>query len=126
MRILVDTHILIWYLEGNKLLSSDRRQAIADPTNDVSVSVASFWEIAIKSSRGKLSLSRPIEDVVDAIERSTSSILLIEPAHTIQVAKLPFHHNDPFDRLIIAQAMVENIALMSTDDNFSIYGVKLL
>ncbi len=126
MRILIDTHILIWHLEGDEQLSPDRSQIIADPANNVLISIASFWEIAIKSSRGKLSLSRSIEKIVEEIQRSTSSILPIEPEHTIQVAKFPYHHNDPFDRMIIAQAMAENIALMSTDNNFSVYGVKLL
>lgn len=70
MRVLIDTHILIWHLEGNSQLPSSQRQIIIDPTNNVFISVASFWEIAIKSSRGKLSLSRSIEEIVKQVRSS--------------------------------------------------------
>jgi PIN domain nuclease of toxin-antitoxin system len=123
MRVLIDTHILIWHLEGNSQLPPSQRQIISDPTNNVFISVASFWEIAIKSSRGKLSLSRSIEEIVKEVRSSTSSILLIEPEHTAEVAKLPFHHNDPFDRMIIAQAIVEDMTIITIDKNFGDYGV---
>ncbi|MGB7209389.1 MAG: type II toxin-antitoxin system VapC family toxin [Pyrinomonadaceae bacterium] len=126
MRILIDTHILIWLLNGDFQLSIDRREKLVDPANRVFISIASFWEIAIKSSRGKLSLAKSIEDIFSEIDRSSSTILTIEPDHTLQVSKLPFHHKDPFDRMIIAQAMIENIPLTSTDHDFTAYGVDLL
>jgi PIN domain nuclease of toxin-antitoxin system len=94
MRILIDTHILIWHLEDDRRLSVRHSDLIEDSDNNIFVSIASLWEIAIKTSRGKLSLSRPIEDIFTKIERSTSSILLIEPRHTLKVSKLPFHHNE--------------------------------
>ncbi|NOT48301.1 MAG: type II toxin-antitoxin system VapC family toxin [Acidobacteria bacterium] len=126
MRILIDTHILIWHLEDDKRLTAQHGNIIEDSNNRVFVSVASLWEIAIKTSRGKLSLSRPIEDIFSEIERSTSSILLIKANHSLHVSKLIFHHNDPFDRMIIAQALVEGLPVMSTDKNFAAYGVTLL
>lgn len=126
MRILIDTHILIWLLNGDPQLSPDRREKLVDPANRVFISIASFWEIAIKSSREKLSLAKPIEDIFTEIDRSSSTILSIEPEHTLLASRLPFHHKDPFDRMIIAQAVVEGVPLMSTDRNFTEYGVDLL
>lgn len=126
MRILIDTHILIWLLNGDLQLSLDRREKLVDPTNHVFISIASFWEIAIKSSRGKLSLAKSIETVFAEIDRSSITILAIEPEHTLLISRLPFHHKDPFDRMIIAQAIELGIPLMSTDRNFSAYGVELL
>lgn len=126
MRILLDTHILIWHLEGDSQLSPDRRLLIASPSNQVLISIASLWEIAIKLSKGKLAISKSINDVVEQVERSTGLIFAIEPEHLIHVASLPFHHKDPFDRLIIAQSLVENIPILTADSNFSQYGVELL
>ena len=126
MRILIDTHILIWHLGDDERLSSYHGQIIENPANSVLVSIASFWEIAIKSSRGKISLARSIEDILAEIDHSSSTILPIKPEHTLQVSKLPFHHKDPFDRMIIAQAVVEGVTLMSTDRDFTAYGVDVL
>ncbi len=126
MRILIDTHILIWHLEGDAQLSPASRLLISDPTNSTFVSIASLWEIAIKTSRGKLSLSRPIDEIFAEINRSTVSILSIELDHALKVSSLPFHHKDPFDRLIIAQAIVDDISVISTDRNFLDYEVTLL
>lgn len=126
MRILIDTHILIWHLEDDKRLLAKHGDLIEDFNNSVFVSVASLWEIAIKMSRGKVSLSRPIEDIFREIERSTSSILLIEPNHALNVSILPFHHKDPFDRMIIAQAIAEDMSVLTTDSNFADYEIALL
>lgn len=126
MRILIDTHILIWHLEGDEQLSPNRRSLITDPTNSIFISTASFWEIAIKSSLGKLSLSKSIEDIFVEIDQSTSSILSIEPNHALIVSKLPFHHRDPFDRMIIAQAQVELLDVMTSDVAFADYGLNLI
>ncbi|CAN5636735.1 type II toxin-antitoxin system VapC family toxin [soil metagenome] len=126
MLLLLDTHILIWFLEGNKLLSKSRRQIISNPQNDVFVSIASLWETAIKISVGKLTLKQPLADVVKQIVVQDIEILPIMPEHTLQVSTLPFHHRDPFDRLIIAQAQIENLMIISDDSNFGSYGIKLL
>ncbi len=126
MRLLIDTHILIWFLEGNNLLSKSRRQIIADSQNDVFVSVASLWEIAIKISVGKLNLVNPLDDVINQIGIENIEILPISPEHTLQVSVLPFHHRDPFDRIIICQSKVENLKIMTDDSEFGSYGVKIL
>ncbi len=98
MQLLIDTHILIWFLEGNKILAKSRRQIIADANNDVFVSIASLWEIAIKISIGKLTLAKPLADVIKQIGFENIEVLPIKPEHTLQVSILPFHHRDPFDR----------------------------
>lgn len=126
MRILIDTHVLLWHLEGDEQLSPDRRSLITDPANVIFVSIASFWEVAIKSSLGKLSLSKSISEIFAEVDSSATSLLAIEPSHTLQVSPLPFHHKDPFDRMIIAQAIAEDLALVSNDVNFAAYGVELL
>jgi PIN domain nuclease of toxin-antitoxin system len=126
MRLLIDTHILIWFLEGNKLLVKSRRQIIANPQNDIFVSIASLWEIAIKISLGKLTLAKPLADVVKQIAVENIEILPIAPEHTLQVSALPFHHRDPFDRIIIAQAQVENLPIMTADMEFAKYSIQIL
>ena len=126
MRILIDTHILIWHLEDHVQLSLQRSDIIEDSDNEILVSVASLWEIAIKLSLNKLNLSRSVDDIIRAIDASTGSWLTIDPKHLTHVAQLPFHHKDPFDRLIIAQAIAENLPIISSDPNFANYGVKVL
>ena len=126
MQLLIDTHILIWFLEGNKLLPKLRRQIIANPQNDIFVSIASLWEIAIKISIGKLTLAKPLADIIKQITIENIEILSIVPEHTLQVSALPFHHRDPFDRIIIAQLQVENLPIMTDDGEFGNYGVKIL
>jgi PIN domain nuclease of toxin-antitoxin system len=92
MQLLIDTHILIWFLEGNKSLSKPRRQIIANPQNDVFVSISSLWEIAIKISISKLTLAKPLADAIKQIAVEDIEILPILPEHTLQVSTLPFHH----------------------------------
>ena len=126
MELLIDTHILIWFLEGNKSLSKPRRQIISDSQNDVFVSIASLWEIAVKISLGKLTLAQPFADVIKQIAVQNIEVLPILPQHTLQVSVLPFHHRDPFDRIIVAQSQSENLPIVTNDIEFSHYGVKLL
>lgn len=126
MQQLIDTHILIWFLEGNNLLSKSHRQIIADSQNDVFVSIASLWEIAVKISIGKLILTKSLADVIKQITVEDIKILPITPEHILQVSILPFHHRDPFDRIIIAQAQIENLSLISADQEFANYGISLL
>ncbi|MDQ3800634.1 MAG: type II toxin-antitoxin system VapC family toxin [Acidobacteriota bacterium] len=126
MRLLIDTHILIWFLEGNKSLSKARRQIIVDAQNDVFLSIASLWEIAIKISLGKLTFSQPFADVVKQIAVEDIKVLSITPEHTLQVSALSFHHRDPFDRIIIAQAQIENLPVMTSDAEFGSYAIKIL
>lgn len=126
MRLLIDTHILIWFLEGNNSLLNSHQQIIANSSNEILLSIASLWEIAIKISIGKLTLSRPLKDVIKQIDSENIEILPISPEHTLQVSTMPFHHRDPFDRIIIAQCQVENLPIISNDKNFSDYSIKLL
>ncbi len=126
MRLILDTHILIWFLGGSRLLSKSRRQIIGATQNDIFVSIASLWEMAIKIRLGKLSLTKPFADVIKQISVEDIEILAITPEHTLQVSTLPFHHRDPFDRLVIAQAQVENLAIMTDDADFASYGAKIL
>lgn len=111
MHILLDTHILIWQLEGDSQLSTDDRLLIADTRNTTYISTVTFWEIAIKQSLGKLKLSKSLEDVIRSVKLSSSVILTVEPEHTVQVAKLPHLHKDPFDRMLVSQAFVESLSL---------------
>jgi PIN domain nuclease of toxin-antitoxin system len=126
MRLLIDTHILIWFFEGNNSLPKSRRQIVSNAQNEVFISIASIWEIAIKISIGKLTLARPLADVIKQIAIDNIEILPISPEHTFQVSALPFHHRDPFDRLIIAQSQVENLAVMSDDKEFVNYAIRIL
>jgi PIN domain nuclease of toxin-antitoxin system len=126
MRVLIDTHILIWHLEGNEALPAHRRTIIADPNNTPLISIASIWEIAIKVSLKKITLITPLEEMVRLIQDSNGSILSIETAHALKVSELDFFHKDPFDRMIIAQALVENVPLITSDTEFAHYGVELL
>lgn len=126
MRLLLDTHTLLWYMLGDARLTAAAVAAIRDPANVILVSPASYWEIAIKVSLGKLALHRPYDDLMDlCLNQYEFGILPIEPRHTARVATLPFppNHKDPFDRLLVAQALVEGIPLVSGDAVFDQYGV---
>ena len=126
MRILVDTHVVLWYLEGDPALSRTRRQQIVDARNDIFVSIVSLWEIAIKINIGKLKISRPLSDILLQLSNQGITLLPIMPGHVLQVATLALHHGDPFDRMIIAQSQVEFLSVMSHDEIFGAYGIKVL
>lgn len=126
MRVLVDTHVLIWYLEGHKSLSRTKRDVVIDPANEVFVSTASLWEIAVKISISKLKLKTLLTDVINQLAVQSIDILTIAPGHVLQVATLPLHHRDPFDRMIIAQSKVEFLTIVTSDPEFIAYGVKTI
>jgi PIN domain nuclease of toxin-antitoxin system len=126
MRVLLDTHVLVWYLEGNSNLSRPKRELIVKAETEVFVSIASLWEIAIKTSIGKLKLSRSLTDILEQLSTQSIELLHIAPGHVLQVASLAFHHRDPFDRMIIAQAKVEFLSIVTNDSDFAAYGVKLI
>lgn len=121
--LLADSHTLLWFLAGDSALSGRARDTIEDPVNVVLVSAASIWEMAIKSSLGKLELP---EDLLDEIETQGFSTLPVEPEHAWAVAHLPLvpDHKDPFDRQLVAQALVEDLAVISCDDRLDQYGVR--
>jgi PIN domain nuclease of toxin-antitoxin system len=127
MNLLLDTHTLLWFVLGDEQLSAAARQLIEDATNPKFVSPAAYWEIAIKISIGKYALNEPYETFLDrAIRQNGFLILPIEPRHTALLINMPFHHRDPFDRLIIAQAVVEGLAIVSADPVFDAYSVQRL
>ncbi len=127
MRLLIDTHVLLWFVDNDPQLSKRASALISDPSNDVLVSMASLWEMAIKFSGGKLKLQPDFAGFVSAhLAANDFEILPIETLHLAEVAHLPFHHRDPFDRLLIAQSRAENIPLISADVAFDAYGIKRL
>ncbi len=126
MRLLLDTQVLIWYLEGNQQLPRPSRHLIVDSRNEIYVSIASLWEIAVKASTGKLKVSRSLADILPVLHDQSIDILQIMPGHVLQVATLPFHHRDAFDRMLVAQAQVEFLTIMTHDNIFSQYGIKTI
>ena len=126
MKLLLDTHILLWYLEGHPNLPEAQRLIIEDRRNQVAVSAASLWEMTIKMSIGKLELMDDIATIENTLLLQGIPTLPIQTAHLQCLLSLPFHHRDPFDRLIIAQAITEEMTLVSSDVAFSAYPVSLL
>ncbi len=127
MNLLLDTHTLLWFVLGDAKLSVTARRLIEDAANIKFVSPAAYWEIAIKISIGKYALNEPYDTFMDrAIRQNGFLILPIEPRHTSLLTNLPFHHRDPFDRLMIVQAMAEGFALVSTDSAFDAYSIQRL
>lgn len=126
-RLLLDTHVFLWWVDDAPELTGAARRAIGDPGNECFLSLASCWEMAIKSSLGKLRLARPVERFVsEQLAANGFSLLNIELRHAARIEKLPFLHRDPFDRLLIAQAMTEKLTMVTADSVFSEYGIKLL
>ncbi len=121
-RLLVDTHALLWWLTDDPALSLGARDAIADPVNDPLVSAASVWEIAIKRSLGKLTAP---DDLPDRISDGGFGWLPISARHAWLVRDLPTHHRDPFDRLIVAQALIERLPIITSDSHVGEYGVEV-
>ncbi len=127
MRLLLDTHTLLWFYLGDPQLSAPANGLILDPANLKFVSPATYWEIAIKVSLGKYLLNEPYEDLIQhAIFDNGFAVLPIEPRHTAALLRLPFHHKDPFDRLLIAQAQVEGMPIVGADGAFDQYAITRL
>lgn len=123
--VLVDTHVWLWMLASPDRLSTDARRAVASPSNEVFVSAASSWEIAIKYELGRIDLPEPPERYVPArIVASGCTPLPIEVSHALRAGALPQHHRDPFDRLLIAQAQLMEIPLVTTDRAIAAYEVE--
>lgn len=122
MKLLLDTHALIWWLGDDDRLGPKARALIADPWNDVMVSVVSFWEIVVKVRVGKLEAN--IKDVINACDRDGFTKLDIGAVHLRQLTALPMHHRDPFDHLLIAQAISEDATLITSDGHAFRYPVQ--
>lgn len=121
MRFLIDTHVFLWFVSNAKELSQTAKTIIEDGNNEIFISIASLWEISIKTALGKLSIKGNYESVIDDLNDNSIQILPISFAHTVEQNQLPFHHRDPFDRIIISQAIVENIDFISADAVFDDY-----
>ncbi|MEM8723320.1 MAG: type II toxin-antitoxin system VapC family toxin [Cyanobacteria bacterium P01_G01_bin.39] len=123
MQLLLDTHALIWWLSNDSTLSVKAKEEIADPDNIVFISAASAWEIAIKKSLGKLQAP---DDLTVQIKEKRFRPLAISINHALAIEKLPLHHQDPFDRILIAQAMYENSIIVTRDRKFQLYEVRTI
>lgn len=124
MRLLLDTHAFLWFIEGNPNLSDTARNLIEDPKNQRFLSIASLWEMSIKVSIGRLELEMAFTELVKReVHGNAIELLKIQPEHLDELAKLPFHHKDPFDRLIIAQSLAENLPIVTKDSAFQNYPV---
>jgi PIN domain nuclease of toxin-antitoxin system len=127
MRLLLDTHSFLWFIEGSTQLPRSARTLIEDTTNEAFLSVASLWEMAIKVSIGKLSVGQPFEAVIlQQLTLNRITLLGITVSHAAALAVLTLHHRDPFDRMLAAQARVEQLSLVSGDPAFDAYGVTRL
>lgn len=127
MKFLIDTHAFLWFLQKPEFLPPHVLTAIEEAGEDAFVSMVSLWEISIKASLNKLKLPAPYETLFpSSVTDSGLSLLPIEVPHLGAVGKLPHHHRDPFDRLLIAQAQVEGLTLISIDSHFPAYDVPLL
>jgi PIN domain nuclease of toxin-antitoxin system len=127
MRLLLDTHAFLWFIEGNLNLSDTARNLIEDEGNQRFLSIASLWEISIKVSTDKLTLGMKFTELVtQQVYSNAIELLEIRPEHLDELAEMPFHHKDPFDRLIIAQSIVESMSVVSKDSAFGSYPVTLL
>ena len=124
MKLLLDTHTLLWFISGNLDLSPTSRKLIEGTENEKFVSAASIWETAIKVSIGKMSLMAPFDDIFPRqLEINGFDLLPVKIEHSSIVATLPFHHRDPFDRMLIAQARHEGFTFVSRDRHVAPYGV---
>jgi PIN domain nuclease of toxin-antitoxin system len=123
VRLLLDTHVLLWWFNAPEVLAEAARDAIADETNVVYVSAATVWEAGIKQALGKL---RGADDLPARIRAQGLDELPIELEHADRAGALPVHHTDPFDRMILAQAQCEGLTVVTRDERFSAYGVPLL
>lgn len=127
MRVLLDTHSFLWFLTDDRRLSESALAIMQDPDNDVVLSMASLWEIAIKPTLKKLDLAKPFAELFpqEMIDNELG-LLPILLKHLSILTTLPFHHRDPFDRLIISQAMVEELPVIGRDPAFAHYPVRLI
>ncbi len=123
MRLLLDTHVLLWWLAGDPRLGTTTQEAIGDHTNDVLVSAASAWEMSVKVASGRLSMPA---DLVQELRRQGISELAVGIEDGLAAGALPRHHDDPFDRLLIAQARRHGLVMASADSRFGDYDVALL
>lgn len=125
MNFLLDTHAFLWFINGDAQLSEKAKQEIESLSNTNYISIASFWEVAIKLGLKKIELGFPYQELKEQAIKNNFVILPLSFDHTHQLTKLPSHHRDPFDRIIISQAIHERLTVISKDPNFSLYNVQI-
>lgn len=121
MKFLLDTHTFLWFVSGSPELSYPAREIIENERHTIYLSIISLWEISIKVAIGKLFLQGTFETVIEDITDNEIEILPLNFSHTVIHHKLPFHHRDPFDRILVSQAIVENLNFISADSLFDFY-----
>jgi PIN domain nuclease of toxin-antitoxin system len=127
MKVLLDTHAFLWLITDDDRLSENARQTFLNTENGLFFSAASLWEITIKKSLGKISMKdRWFQTIQEEMGLNTIQWLPIEMTHCAEVTELPFHHRDPFDRMLIAQAIVEEMKLLSQNSRLSDYAIELI
>jgi len=127
LRVLLDTHAFVWWNSDDPRLSRTARAVIQEPENEILLSAASAWEIAIKYARGRLPIPQPpARYVADRMRRHGFGPLAIEIAHGVQVGSLPPIHRDPFDRILVAQSQLENLPILTSDPTIARYGVSVI
>ena len=125
MKYLLDTHSFLWIITDDSKLSKKAQDIYLDSENDIFLSMASIWELAIKSSQGKISLDKPLEEFVsEHVLGNNIEILEIKLPHVLRIEQLPFHHRDPFARLIISQAIEDSLPILGGDKAFDLYKIK--
>ena len=123
MKYLLDTHIFIWWLEADKRLNQNLRRIIDNPNNIKFISVATFWEIVIKVHAKKLILKTPVRNILKNFE---FEVLNIDLPHILKLERLPDYHKDPFDRMLIAQAITEDLTIITADEKLKKYKIRVL
>jgi PIN domain nuclease of toxin-antitoxin system len=127
VRILFDTHVFLWAISSDSRLSLKASATFADTETEALLSVATIWEILVKTQRGKLPFPNPAGPYLrDQIQRTSMSILPVALEHVLRIEKLPMHHRDPFDRILIAQAIAESVPIVTADRQFARYDVETI
>ncbi len=127
MDLLLDTHTLLWFIGGGDDLSAATRRAIEEPNNNKFVSIVSVWEISIKVALGKIDLTASFDQLFpEQLEINGFGLLPIKVVHTALIASLPYHHRDPFDRMLISQAIEDDMTIVGADKAFDDYGIPRL
>jgi PIN domain nuclease of toxin-antitoxin system len=126
MSLLVDTHAFLWFMTGDRRLSRSARRAIEESDGGWWLSAASVWELAIKSSLGRLTLPASVDEYFSEKVQQGLRVLSVDWTHAASVERLPWHHRDPFDRLIVAQAQSESLSVVTKDPAFARYGIRIV
>lgn len=121
MRLLLDTHTLIWHYEGCNKLTATAKAMIADASSQIFISIATLWEMSIKRSLGKLTTTKSPIELLKIYKAGGAELLPVSPEHVMTLESLPWHHRDPFDRMLIVQAKIEKLTLITGDETFRQY-----